>query len=120
MRGLGTDIIEIDRVRKVYHRFGKRFLMRTFTELEQKYCSNFHDPSVRLAARFAAKEAIAKALGTGFREGLSFLDIEVLNDSLGRPYVNLSHTLEKKLGLYHLVVSLSHCKEYATATALIF
>lgn len=114
MKGLGTDIIEIERIRNAYNRFGKRFLDRIFTAKEQVYCKKYKDPSAHLAARFAAKEAVAKALGTGFQNNFSFLDIEILNDDLGKPLVYLSD----KLYGYVVHVTLSHCREYATATAV--
>ncbi|MDR3623932.1 MAG: holo-ACP synthase [Chlamydiales bacterium] len=115
---LGTDIIEVERIRKIYVRFGSKFLKRVYTPLEQEYCLNFHQPAERLAGRFAAKEAVAKAIGRGFQDKISFQDIEILNDSFGKPHVNLSVRLEKELGNFNLLVSLSHCKEYATATAI--
>lgn len=119
MSGLGTDIIEVARIRRAYKRFGSKFLDKVFTPLEQKYCLAFNNPEERLAGRFAAKEAITKAIGFKVQSRISFLDVEILNNISGRPYVNLSVVIEKALGNFHLLISISHCKEYATATALL-
>ncbi|CRX39517.1 holo-ACP synthase [Estrella lausannensis] len=120
---LGTDIIEIQRIRESIERRGEPFLRRILTPSEYDYCMRFNPPYARIAGRFAGKEAIAKALGTGIGEEVSWLDIEILNEASGKPTVILS---EKAQGLVdsitrngHILISISHCKEFATATALL-
>lgn len=109
---LGTDIIEIDRVDRAIQRHGERFLRKLFTEFEIEYCQRFQHSSRNFAGRFAAKEAIAKALGTGFGEELAFRDIEIKNDPSGKPCVYLRGVKREDIAL-----SISHCKAYAVATA---
>jgi holo-[acyl-carrier protein] synthase len=116
--GLGTDIIEIERVRSSIQRHGLHFLNRLFSQKEQDYCYRFQDPSPHFAGRFAAKEAIAKAFGTGFGAQLSWHDIEIINDELGKPVVHLSESLQKKYNNPLIHLSLSHCTTHATATAI--
>ncbi len=118
MQGLGNDIIEIDRVRKAYQEHGQAFLNRLFTEKEQEYCKKQKDPVPRFAGRFAAKEALAKALGCGFGDSLSWKDIEILPNSDGKPHVHLSTGLVEKFQNPEILVSISHCKEYASAVAV--
>lgn len=113
MRGLGTDIIEIQRIKEAIERQGERFTHRIFTQKEREYCKQSKIPYPHYAARFAAKEAISKALGTGFGEKLSWQDIEIINDANGKPEVHL-----KNGGSAQFLLSMSHCKEYATATAI--
>jgi phosphopantethiene--protein transferase domain len=123
IQGLGTDIIEIDRVRKSIERHGMHFLNRLFTQREQDYCYKFKDPVPHFAGRFAAKEAIVKALGTGFGSHVSWHDIEVLNDERGKPIAKVSSQVFEDLGKSEeergeVLVSISHCEAYATATAV--
>lgn len=117
--GIGNDIIEIERIRSVIARHERNFLSRTFTEAEQRYCLGHKDPNRHFAGRFAAKEAVVKALGTGFRNGIGFLDIEILNDHNGKPYVRLSPRLEEMMKGMEILVSISHCDSYAAAFALV-
>ncbi len=119
IQGLGTDIIEIDRIRDAIERHGLHFLNRLFSQKEQDYCYGFKDASPRFAGRFAAKEAIVKALGTGFGEEVSWHDIEIVNDNLGKPLVHLSEALKKKYKNPKILLSISHCVKYATATAIL-
>jgi len=116
--GIGNDIIEIERIRKSIDTHGLRLIARLFTTKEQDYCLKYKDPVPHFAGRFSAKEAIVKALGTGFGEHASWLDIEILNESSGRPCVYLSNILEKKLAGTSLKVSISHCHHYVTAFAI--
>ncbi|MBX9744240.1 MAG: holo-ACP synthase [Chlamydiales bacterium] len=127
IKGLGTDIIEIDRVRKSIERHGLHFLNRLFTQKEQDYCYKFKDPVPHFAGRFAAKEAIVKALGTGFGAQVSWHDIEVLSDEYGKPIVFLkAQAIEAVLVEIkaqttepgEILVSISHCETYAVATAI--
>jgi holo-[acyl-carrier protein] synthase len=114
--GLGTDIVEISRIKKAIERT-PTFLQKVYTEKEIEYISQKKNPYPSYAGRFAAKEAIAKAFGTGVRD-FSLLDIEILNDDLGKPVVSLFGNLKEKYR-GRLNLSISHCKEYATATAIL-
>ena len=118
IRGIGTDIIEIRRIEQSIERYGQRFLDRIFTSNEQDYCLRFRDSGRHFAGRFAAKEAIAKALGTGLSQGLTWLDIDICNDLKGRPEVRLSPTAQLMFPSHHLHLSISHSKDYATALAI--
>lgn len=116
--GIGNDIVEVARIKNILARHPQRFLNRVFTSLEQAYCLKKKDPTQHLAARFAAKEAIVKALGTGFSQGLSWLDIEILNDHMGKPIASFSPFANELFGNISLHLSMSHCHEYATAVAI--
>lgn len=116
--GLGNDILDIERIRESVNKHGSHFLNKLFSQAEQQYCHKHQDPIPHIAGRFAAKEAIAKAIGTGFGEHLSWLDIEILNDTHGKPIVYLSESLKKKLKRVHFMISISHCKSYASAVAI--
>ena len=110
----GVDIIEISRISKMVKRWGKRFLDRIYTEKELQICKGRPD---RLASRFAGKEAVMKALGTGAR-GISWREIEIDSQSSGKPVVNLYGKAQEKarsLGLSELAISLSDSKEYSVA-----
>jgi holo-[acyl-carrier protein] synthase len=110
----GVDIIEISRVRKMIERWGKRFLDRIYTEKELRICKGRPN---RLASRFAGKEAVMKALGTGAR-GISWREIEIDSESSGKPVVNLYGKAQVKaesLGLNELTISLSDSREYSIA-----
>jgi holo-[acyl-carrier protein] synthase len=117
-RGLGNDIIEIERVRQSIERHGQHFLNRLFTPREQDYCYKFKDPVPHFAGRFAAKEAIAKALGTGFGAEVSWHDIEILGDESGKPTVHFSETAKKRFNHPRVLVSISHSASHATAVAI--
>ncbi|MBS0620946.1 MAG: holo-ACP synthase [Verrucomicrobia bacterium] len=116
--GLGNDIIEIERIKKSLQDHGARMLERLFSEKERAYCDQFEDPFPSYAGRFAAKEAIVKALGTGFGSEASWLDIEILNDEKGKPLVYLSPKLQEKLGNTKVLVTISHCRTLATAVSI--
>lgn len=116
MHHIGTDIIEIERIHKVIDKWGMHFMNRVYTKKEQ---SRYHRVP-ELAARFAAKEAVMKTLGTGI-SGAGWLDIEVLSDRRGKPLIYLhgkARRRAKHLGLDGLEVSLSHCRHYALAIVL--
>ncbi len=113
--GIGTDIIEIARVEKAAT---PAFLKRVYTEREQAYCeARGTGRYASYGARWAGKEAVLKAFGTGLRRG-SLLDIEILNDELGCPRVQLSgyfEQLAREMGISRIWLSLSHARDYATA-----
>ena len=116
--GIGTDIIEINRIEKVMMRTSS-FLDKSFTDNEIEYFKLKGLKGNVIAGNFAAKEAISKALGTGFR-GFGLKDIEVLRDELGKPVVNLSYKIYKLLDIkeFNMHVSISHSKENAIAYAV--
>lgn len=116
--GIGNDIIEVARIKATIEEYGAKFLNRIFTSNEQIYCLNRKEPSIHLAGRFAAKEAVVKALGTGFSQGISWLDIEICNDSMGKPYVAISSKLQDLFDSPSFMISISHCHTYATAVAV--
>lgn len=118
MRGIGTDIIEIERIRSALGRMHDSFLKYILTPREIEYSTKFKDPAPHIAGRFAAKEAIAKALGTGLGASLSFQDIEVLNNELGQPIVTLSSRTMEFFKSPQIHLSISHCKEHAIAFAI--
>ncbi len=118
IKGIGTDIIEIRRFKKLMQRHPKRFLKRLFTEQEQAYCSLYKDPEKHFTARFAAKEAVSKALGTGFGSKLRFQDLSIINSSEGKPMVILSEEAQKKFNDPKIEISMSHSQAYATAIAV--
>ena len=110
----GVDIVEIPRIRRALDRFGQRFLLRLYTDREIAYCRG---RAPQLASRFAAKEAVMKALGTGTR-GVRWRDIEVVRERGRAPTVQLHGTAlarAMRLGIDHLAVALSHSQEYAVA-----
>ncbi|MBN1690253.1 MAG: holo-ACP synthase [Dehalococcoidia bacterium] len=111
----GVDIVEIQRIRQAVERWQDAFLRRIYSEAELAYCGEMY---CSLAARFAAKEAVVKALGAGGARCLSYREIEILPGENGAPRVKLhGNTLKQaaKLGLREVSISMSHCKEYAVA-----
>jgi holo-[acyl-carrier protein] synthase len=117
--GIGTDIIEIERVREAIAKHGDSFIQKIFTLEEQNYCKKHRDPMPQYAARFSAKESIVKALGCGFGDQIGFLDIEIYHDKAGKPMVQFSSTAQKRFKNPHVILSMSHCKEYVSTTALL-
>lgn len=114
MKAIGVDIVETTRIEAMVSRYGNRFLDRIFTRQEQAYCQG-RIPS--LAARWAAKEAMSKAFGTGIGE-IAFKDIEVCNNTQGRPEIVLhgpARQMAQLLGFTQIALSLSHAKAYAVA-----
>ncbi len=118
IKGIGSDIIAVSRIERAIGRHPEQFLSTVFTPKEIRYCRSHQEAERHFAGRFAAKEAVVKALGTGFRGGLGWLDIEIENDALGKPHVHLSERTAPLAqgGEFHLTIS--HCREYATATAV--
>jgi holo-[acyl-carrier protein] synthase len=117
MNKIGVDIIEIDRIEGTLVRFGQRFLDRIYTEAELTLCKQRVE---RLAARFAGKEAVMKALGTGAK-GVGWRDIEILAKPSGEPTVSLygrAAATASKLGVAEIAISLSHSRQYAVAVAV--
>jgi holo-[acyl-carrier protein] synthase len=120
--GTGIDIIEVARVKASHDRFGERFLKRLLHPGEIAYCLSHKNPAPFIAARFAAKEAVSKAFGTGIGAALGWQDMEIRRKESGEPFVIL-HDKGKKLfasrQAKQLLVSLSHTQTYAAATAIL-
>lgn len=119
--GLGTDITETERIRSMLDRHAEHFLTRVFTSGERAYCGQRKESAQHYAGRWAAKEAVMKALGTGWGEGVGWTDIEVESQASGRPVIRLHEgaaAVANRLGVTEVLITISHCKEYATATAI--
>jgi holo-[acyl-carrier protein] synthase len=120
--GSGIDLVEIDRIQRTLDRYGSRFLDRVFTGAEQVYCLRKRNAGESLAARFAAKEAGAKALGTGISQGVSWLEIEVVREWSGRPtlvFHGRAETRARRLGVRRAALSISHTANLAMASVVL-
>jgi len=120
--GTGVDIAEVGRIKAAVERFGERFLRRVFTPSEVRYCMGKTNAAERLAARFAAKEAGMKAIGTGLRHGVTWQDVEVLRMPGQRPVLKFSGKAAEfaaRLGCKRTHLSLSHTKEQAIAHVIL-
>lgn len=120
--GIGTDICDIRRIEQSIEKFGKRFLNKTFTESEQKYCESKARPAMSYAKRFAAKEAVAKALASDESGALTWTSVEIQNDPSGRPIVSLSKDAKARAASrcpegHELNIHLSLSDDYPYATA---
>lgn len=114
--GIGTDIVEVKRIKTAIEKYGDRFKNRIFTELEQEYCDSWGENKfVHYAARFAAKESFSKAIGTGITKGFKFKEIGIENLKTGEPLVVLTGGLLEKYGNLRAKVSLSHTDNNAIA-----
>ncbi len=118
----GTDIVEIKRIRDIIENNNEMFLNRIYTEKEIEYCEKHNAAKYQhYAARFSAKEAVSKCLGTGFSGNFDWKDIEIENDELGCPKVILYGKAKEyfsMLGYREMSISMSHCKEYATSVVV--
>jgi len=117
----GIDLVDFPRIEQMVKQHGQRFLDRVFTSAEQAYAESNKNGMEKLAGRFAAKEAILKLMGTGWRGKIAWTDIEVVNNSAGQPVVGLSGEVEKiadKLGIKHISVSITHTANFAIASAV--
>jgi holo-[acyl-carrier protein] synthase len=120
--GTGIDLVEIARIRSSHQRYGQRFLDRIYTAGEQAYCLRKRNSAESLAARFAAKEAGAKALGTGISHGVSWLEIEVVRAPSGRPTIRFhgrAREFASRLGMARAALSLTHTDELAMANVIL-
>lgn len=120
--GIGFDIIEVSRIESALNRWGEKFEKRIFTEKEICYCKSKNNRFQRLACRFAAKEALFKALGTGWRNNMKWTEIEVYNDGLGKPYLLLSGKtlqLSQQLGVNNLFLSITSTQNYGAAQVIL-
>lgn len=119
--GLGTDIIEILRIGKMVERHGEVFLNRVYTEGEIRYCQRRKECYQHYAGRWAAKEAVMKTLGTGWIKGVRWRDIEVEVQKSGKPTILMhggAKEFAEKLEISDILITISHCRSYATATAI--
>lgn len=119
--GLGTDIVEIVRIGRMIERHGELFLNRVYTEDEIRYCQRRKHSYENFAGRWAAKEAVMKALGTGFIRGIGWQDVEVCSQKSGRPTIMIrggAREMADQLGIRDMLITISHCRAYATATAV--
>ena len=117
----GIDLVDFPRIEEMVKRHGERFLNRVFTAAEQAYANANKNGMEKLAGRFAAKEAVLKLMGTGWRGKIAWTDIEVVNSPTGQPEVALSGEVEKiarKLGIEHISVSITHTANFAIASAV--
>jgi holo-[acyl-carrier protein] synthase len=119
--GIGTDITECLRIARMIERHGELFIDRVYTPAEIKYCQSRKQATQHYTGRWAAKEAILKALGTGWRKGISWRDIEIRNEPGGKPQVGVrggAKDVVEQLGITEIQVSISHCRSHATAFAV--
>jgi len=119
IRGIGVDIIEVARIRQSVEEAGEQFLTKIFTQPEIDYCESKANRYQHLAARFAAKEAVSKALATGWAGDFRWKDVEVMNDASGQPRVTLHGKLKERLASAAVFLSLSHSDHHVVAMALI-
>ena len=117
----GIDLVDFPRIKEMVERHGERFLNRIFTAAERDYADSNKNGTEKLAGRFAAKEAILKLMGTGWRGKIAWTDIEIINNPAGQPKVNLSGEVERisaGLGIKHISVSITHTANFAIASAV--
>jgi holo-[acyl-carrier protein] synthase len=119
--GIGTDIVECLRIGRMIERHGEIFLTRVYTDREIRYCQERKRAVEHFAGRWAAKEAILKCFGTGWSRGLSWTDVEIRNDHSGQPRVLIcgaAKDLAQSMRIADILISISHCRAYATAQAV--
>jgi len=120
--GIGIDVVEVERIASSMAEFSDRFAARVFTADERAYCDAQRRPELHYAARFAAKEAVAKALGTGIGKDLSWLDMEIVRKPSGEPEVRVSGAGQEFIqreNIGEIKVSLTHARDYAAASAVV-
>jgi holo-[acyl-carrier protein] synthase len=118
--GIGTDIVECPRIAQMIQRHGEQFIERVYTPHEIQYCQARKQSTQHFAGRWAAKEAVLKALGTGWIRGISWRDVEVRTETSGRPTIVLRGGAKQAAdaqGISEVLISISHCRTYATAYA---
>ncbi len=116
---IGVDLVEIDRIGELIERYQDKFVNRVFTEAEISYCRIKRDNYESFAGRFASKEAVLKATGLGLRDGMTWHDIEILNDPMGRPLVTLHGKLADLLAGKNVHLSISHSKRASVAMVVV-
>lgn len=118
IEAIGIDLVEIQRIEEAISRYGERFTERVFTPWEIQYCRSKINPMLSFAGRFAVKEAVFKAVGTGFAEGVKWKSVEIVNDQKGQPRVRLGKAIRDHIGDKEILISLSHTKEHSVAVAI--
>ena len=121
IHGIGIDVVEVRRIEDAIVKLGDAFLDRLFTAREREYCGKQKRPALHYAARFAAKEAVSKALGTGIGGDAGWLDFEITRDALGAPKIRLTGAaagFSEQNHIREIQISLSHAREYAAANAI--
>ena len=119
--GIGTDITECLRIAQMIERHGELFIDRVYTSEETRYCRSRKQATQHFTGRWAAKEAVLKALGTGWRRGITWHDVEVCNEPGGRPVIVLrggAREVARQLGIARVHISISHCRSHAVAFAV--
>jgi holo-[acyl-carrier protein] synthase len=119
VNSIGIDLVEIQRIEEAITRYGEKFTDRVFTPWEIQYCHSKINPMLSFAGRFAVKEAVFKAVGTGFAEGVKWKSVEVVNDRKGRPQVRLGKAIRDHIGEKEILISLSHTHNHAIAAAIL-
>ncbi len=121
VHGIGIDVVEVDRIAAAIARHGEPFLTKIFTPEERAYCDSHKNPAPHYAARFAAKEAAAKALGTGIGGRAGLHDLEVVHGANGAPKLRLTGKAAesaREMGITEIQISLTHARQYAAANAI--
>jgi holo-[acyl-carrier protein] synthase len=119
IQGIGVDIVDVSRLKAVMEAWGQNFTERIFTEKEIVYCQSMKNKYEHFAARFAAKEAVSKALEIGWRRGFRWKDVEIVNEPSGKPGVMLYNHMNKLLANSRVLLSLSHTETTVAAFAVI-
>jgi holo-[acyl-carrier protein] synthase len=117
----GIDLVDCPRIEQMIQRHGERFVKKVFTAAEQAYAETNKNEVEKLAGRFAAKEAVLKLVGTGWRGKIAWTDIEIINNAAGQPEVNLNgevRIIAEQLGIKHISVSITHTANFAIASAV--
>jgi holo-[acyl-carrier protein] synthase len=117
----GIDLVDFPRIKQMIERHGSRFLNRVFTEREQSDAEAVHNRIEKLAGRFAAKEAVLKLIGTGWRGKIAWTDIEIVNNATGQPCVNISGEVARiaeDAGVEQITISITHTSNFAIASAV--
>ena len=120
--GIGIDVVEVGRIASSLEEFGDRFVSRIFTASEREYCLSKARPELHFAARFAAKEAVAKALGTGIGKDVNWLDLEIVRGAHGEPLLVLGGKAKEfceRHEIGEIKISLTHARDYAAANAMV-
>ena len=120
--GIGTDLVEVNRMEKIIQRWGERFTEKVYSQDEIDYCTRKAYPAIHYAARFAAKESFLKSLGIGLGMGVSLKDIEIINNAQGNPQLKMNERIRKVLdthGIISVQISMTHTREHAHAVVIL-
>jgi holo-[acyl-carrier protein] synthase len=120
--GIGTDLVEVNRMEKIIQRWGERFTEKVYSQDEIDYCTRKAYPAIHYAARFAAKESFLKSLGIGLGMGVSLKDIEIINNAQGNPQLKMNERIRKVLdthGIISVQISMTHTRDHAHAVVIL-